>query len=232
MSTGFQLGINYMPRVFQPFLPEQTLHHNCLCFHSAVVWLFNWWHWWYHTRWWGPGCGILSETSLLLVWSYKYIQAEECAGCQIIVPLMWTKWTNFVFLLKYGLKVLSYGVPLDLKSSRHLWKSYSAKFICYKLNTDYSMDEWIEICSSQARHQHSHGPIALLACLAFLSLPIHPDIFIEELSWDLHCPYSLAAISLDGSCMFLHGLGSSQSSGFLSCSKRSMTAPVLQTRRG
>lgn len=27
------------------------------------------------------GCGILSETSLLLVWSYKYIQAEEYAGC-------------------------------------------------------------------------------------------------------------------------------------------------------
>lgn len=27
------------------------------------------------------GCGILSETSLLLMWSYKYIQAEEYAGC-------------------------------------------------------------------------------------------------------------------------------------------------------
>jgi len=34
------------------------------------------------------GCGILSETSLLMVWRCKYIQAEKYAGCQIIIPLM------------------------------------------------------------------------------------------------------------------------------------------------
>lgn len=102
----------------------------------------------------------------------------------------------------------------------------------YKLNTDFSMGEWIEISSSQAHHQHSHRFIALLAVLAFLLLPIHTDIFIEELSRDFPYPYSLAAISFDGSHMFLCGLGSSKSSGFVSCSKRSVTTCVLQTQGG
>lgn len=136
-----------------------------------------------------------------------------------------------LFAKVHGLKVLICGVLLHLKSSGHLWKSYSAKFIWYKPNTDFSMGEWIESCSFQAHHQYIHGLIALSAALAFLPLPIHTDIFIEELSWDLPCPYSLAVIPLDGSCMFLHGLGNSQSSGFVSYSKRSVTIPVLQTQR-
>jgi len=110
--------------------------------------------------------------------------------------------------------------------------SYSAKLTCCKLDAYFSVGKWTEIYSSQAHHQHSHRLIALLAALAFLHLPIHTEIFTEELSWDLPCRYSLAAISLDGSCMFLHELSSSQSSVFVSCSRRIVTIPVLQTQKG
>lgn len=144
LSNRPQLGINYIPGVFQPFIPEQNLH---LCLFSFWVctlfnrwhWgyhtLFNWWHLWYHTHWWGPGCidsVILSETSLLL--ELQHIQPEEHPGCQVIVPLKWRKCRNPFFLKQVSWRCSTvafhhiWALP-DTSESHIQTKSYAKSWI-------------------------------------------------------------------------------------------------------
>lgn len=139
VSSRPHLGINYIPGVFQPFVPEQNLH---LCLFSFWVctlfngwhWgchtLFNWWHWWCHTHWWGPGCTWLCHPE----WNLPSIGATGLCSLRTMLAAR----SLFSLCEQNGetlyskadfLKVLSCDAPPNLNSSRPIWKSYSEKFI-------------------------------------------------------------------------------------------------------
>lgn len=140
VSSRLQLGINYMPGVFQPFIPEQNPQlclfsfWVCALFNKCHWWyhaLFNWCHWWHHMHCWGPGCIWLCHPE----WNLSVTGATSISSLRNMLSVR----SLFLLCEKNGETLFFYSRCLEgarlwcstvFEPFQTHWMSYSEKLIC------------------------------------------------------------------------------------------------------